>query len=229
LSLEGAAATISHHPPQPVLLMRPAALFLVATACTLTARAYRDINPETAAADERANNGYEALRLVEPGTAKLVLRARGAGYPAHFSVSASPQVCRDFVPSGYVAYSGRGIVLPWIARMNERTRSAVTGQQPYLVHEAKPGVPPPGAWIRLHPGRTRRARPLRPLRACCDALHSGAGPRLHRGVHLDRQCCMRSGRDGCHGAGCSGSCAYGSDRGLSRTRMSGTFLLERSV
>lgn len=121
--------------------MRPAALLLVATACTLTACAYRDINPEAAAADERANNGDEALRFVEPGTAKLVLRARGAGYPAHFSVSASPQACQDFVPSGYVAYSGRGIVLPWIARMNERTRSAVTGQQPYLVHEAKPGVP----------------------------------------------------------------------------------------
>lgn len=47
----------------PVLLMRPAALFLVATACTMTARAYRDINPETAAADERANNGYEGASL----------------------------------------------------------------------------------------------------------------------------------------------------------------------
>jgi hypothetical protein len=121
--------------------MRSATLFLAAAVCTLTACAYRDINPEAAAADERANNGYDALGSVEPGTAKLVLRARGAGYPAHFSVSASSQVCRDFVPSGYVAYSGRGIVLPWIARMNERTRSGVTGQQPYLVHEAKPGVP----------------------------------------------------------------------------------------
>lgn len=53
----------------------------------LSGCAYRDINPEGAIADERNNNGYNELREVDPGTAKLVLRSVGAAYRARFSLS----------------------------------------------------------------------------------------------------------------------------------------------
>lgn len=101
----------------------------------LSACAYRDINPEGAIADERASNGYNELRDVDPGTAKLVLRSVGAAYPARFSLSTAPQSCQGFSSLGDVAYAGRGVVYPWIANAVQRTHRA----EPYLVHEAKPG------------------------------------------------------------------------------------------
>ena len=103
----------------------------------LSACAYRDINPEAALADERANNGYNELREVDPGTAKLVLRTVGAAYPARFSLSTSPQACQGFLSLGDVAYAGRGVVYPWIANAVQRTHRA----EPHLVQEAKPGQP----------------------------------------------------------------------------------------
>jgi hypothetical protein len=112
-------------------------LLAVIASAMLSACAYREINPEAALADMRANSGYNELPDVEPGTAKLLLRSAGSGYPANFSVSTSPQSCRDFTPLGDVAYAGRGIVYPWIANAVQRGRRT----EPYLVHEAKPGEP----------------------------------------------------------------------------------------
>ncbi|WP_237726122.1 hypothetical protein [Variovorax sp. CF313] len=109
----------------------------VVAVAMLSACAYSEINPDAALADIRANNGYNELPEVEPGSAKLILRAAGSGYPANFSVSSSPQACRDFTSLGSVAYAGRGIVYPWIASAVQRGRRT----EPYLVHEAKPGEP----------------------------------------------------------------------------------------
>lgn len=119
------------------VLLRPAALL----ACTLAlgACAYRNINPEAAAADERADGSSDALRSVTQGTAKLVFRASGAGHATSYAVSTSGEACQGFQSVGNVAYSGRGVVLPWIARMNERTRSAVFKTQPFVEHDAVPG------------------------------------------------------------------------------------------
>ena len=103
----------------------------------LSACAYREINPTAALADVRAHSGYDELEDIEPGAAKIVVRATGTSYPAHFSVSTSPQNCQNFQSLGEVAYTGRGIVYPWIANLGQRGRRS----NPYLVHDAKPGEP----------------------------------------------------------------------------------------
>ncbi|WP_261803285.1 hypothetical protein [Variovorax sp. PAMC26660] len=107
----------------------------------LSACAYSKINPEAALADIRANNGYNELRDVEPGTAKIVVRAAGSGFPAHFSVSTSPQACQEFTSLGSVVYTGRGVIYPWIANAVQGTSRALGKTEPYRVHEAKPGEP----------------------------------------------------------------------------------------
>ncbi|MCR8957639.1 hypothetical protein M0765_007860 [Variovorax sp. S2] len=117
--------------------MNHSGIFFLVFSAVLPACTYSSINPDAALADIRANNGYDELRDVEPGTARLILRASGSGYPAHFSVSTSPQACQNFALLGNVAYAGRGIVYPWIANAVQRGRRT----EPYLVHEAKPGEP----------------------------------------------------------------------------------------
>lgn len=112
-------------------------LFAAVASAMLSACTYSSINPDAALADIRANSGYNDLPDVEPGTAKLILRSAGSGYPAHFSVSTSSQACQGFTSLGHVAYAGRGIVYPWIANAVQRGRRT----EPYLVHEAKPGEP----------------------------------------------------------------------------------------
>ncbi|MET3496347.1 hypothetical protein [Variovorax boronicumulans] len=112
-------------------------LLSIIAGAVLSACTYSEINPGAALADIRANSGYNDLIDVEPGTAKLILRSTGSGYPASFSVSTAPQSCRDFTKLGNVAYAGRGIVYPWIANAVQRGRRT----EPYLVHEAKPGEP----------------------------------------------------------------------------------------
>jgi len=114
-------------------------LFAAAVGAMLCACTYQSINPEAALADVRANNGYHELRDVEPGTAKIVVRTENAGasYLAHFSVSTAAQDCQAFTSQGSVAYTGRGLVYPWIANaLQHGSRGS-----PYLVHEAKPGMP----------------------------------------------------------------------------------------
>jgi len=105
------------------------------TGCT-----YSQINPEAAAADLRANTGYNELKEIEPGTAKLVMRTFGAAGTtsnAQFAVSIAEAPCKDFQHLGAAAYTGSGIVYPWIARA---TRVG-TRASPYLAHDATPGQP----------------------------------------------------------------------------------------
>lgn len=97
----------------------------------------RDINPQAAAAEERVLHG--TFRSVTPGAAKLVLRSSGAGHAVVYSVGTASEACQGFEQAGNVAYSGRGVVFPWIARMNERTRSALFKTQPYIEREVDPG------------------------------------------------------------------------------------------
>jgi len=99
--------------------------------------AYSQINPEAAAADVRANTGYNELKHVESGTAKLVMRTFGNSANAQFAVSTVETPCQGFQHLGAAAYTGNGIVYPWIAS----ALRAGTRASPYLVHEAKPGQP----------------------------------------------------------------------------------------
>ena len=80
----------------------------------------------------------ESLRSVTPGAAKLLLRSSGAGHAVAYSVSVTGKACQGFEPVGNVAHSGRGVVYPWIARMNERTRSKLFQTQPYIEREVDP-------------------------------------------------------------------------------------------
>jgi len=116
-------------------------LHLITAFLLLSGCAYREINPEAALADERANNGYLELQEVLPGTAKLVFRTAGAAYPAHFSVSTAVQACQEFDSVGNVVYAGRGIVYPWIANMAQRGHRTVNKTEPYRVREVYPGDP----------------------------------------------------------------------------------------
>ncbi|WP_418121563.1 hypothetical protein [Variovorax sp. 160MFSha2.1] len=101
---------------------------------------YSQINPEAALADVRANTGYNELKDIEPGTAKLVMRtfgAAGTASNAQFAVSTAEASCQGFQHLGAATYTGNGVVYPWIARA---TRVG-TRAEPYLAHEAKPGQP----------------------------------------------------------------------------------------
>jgi len=107
---------------------------LVLSACT-----YSQINPQRAQEQIRENNGYYELGDVAPGTAKLIVRSRNMRYPVHYSVSTSPQACKDFESVGNVAFFGQGVVYPWISRA---TRMGSGDSQPYRVYEVKqPGQP----------------------------------------------------------------------------------------
>lgn len=118
--------------------MKKIHLFIALSAsAVLTACTYSELHPKSALKDIRNNNGYYDLQEIEPGTAKIVVRATGTSYPAHFSISTSPQACQGFKPLGEVAYTGRGVVYPWIANMGQRGRRS----NPYLAHDAKPGEP----------------------------------------------------------------------------------------
>ena len=122
--------------PKKYLLRTAATLCLAMLA--ITGCTYSQINPEAALEDIRANNGYYELRSIEPGTAKLVMRTFGAVATvsnAQFAVSTSEASCKDFQHLGAAAFTGNGIVYPWIASaLRVGTRA-----EPYLVHEATPG------------------------------------------------------------------------------------------
>lgn len=106
---------------------------------TVAGCSYSRINPEGAAEDVRKNSGYYELEDVEAGTARVVMRTAGAPHPAQFSVSSSSQTCKDFKVLGSAVYTGSGVVYPWIARLVQRSRGAISKTEPYLVYEAKPG------------------------------------------------------------------------------------------
>ncbi|WP_339095305.1 hypothetical protein [Variovorax paradoxus] len=118
------------------ILCQPAAMLclvvLAVTGCT-----YSQINPEAAAADIRANTGYNELKDIEAGTSKLVMRTFGISANAQFAVSTSEAPCQNFQHLGAAAYTGSGVVYPWIAS----ALRAGTRASPYLVHEAAPGQP----------------------------------------------------------------------------------------
>ncbi|MGQ2992728.1 hypothetical protein [Variovorax sp.] len=98
---------------------------------------YSQINPDAAAEDVRANSGYNELKDIEPGTSKLVMRTFGTSANAQFDVSTSEVPCQSFQHLGVAAYTGSGVVYPWIAS----ALRAGTRASPYLVHEATPGQP----------------------------------------------------------------------------------------
>jgi hypothetical protein len=112
-------------------------LALCVVVIAITGCTYSQINPEAAAADVRANTGYNELKDIEPGTSKLVMRTFGTSANAQFAVSTSEAPCQNFQHLGAAAYTGSGVVYPWIAS----ALRAGTRASPYLVHEAAPGQP----------------------------------------------------------------------------------------
>ncbi|RUR67614.1 hypothetical protein EJP67_11170 [Variovorax guangxiensis] len=114
---------------------RCAALALGVVVIAVAGCTYSQINPEAAAADARANTGYNELKDIEPGTSKLVMRTSGTSANAQFAVSTAESPCQGFQHLGAAAYTGSGVVYPWIAS----ALRAGTRASPYLVHEATSG------------------------------------------------------------------------------------------
>ena len=107
------------------------------SACTNIGRSYDQINPEAAAADVKANNGYSALNSVTPDTAKIVLHSDGKGSPGTivaFSIGPADEPCSSLSTIGTVADTGHGRLLPGIAKMLGGM-SRMSGAKPFLVNE----------------------------------------------------------------------------------------------
>lgn len=106
-------------------------LLFATVALLLGGCAYREINPERAQADARQAGGYKELERVNPGTAKLLMRSSGMAYPVSFTVSpVADRPCENTVPLRPVAYTGQGVVYPWIAKMT----AATGGTKPYQLY-----------------------------------------------------------------------------------------------
>jgi len=105
--------------------------------CGNLGRRYSEIDPAGALEDVRKHNGYYALKELEPGTAKLVMRAQGAPFTAAFEVSRAVAPCEGFEKVGTATDLGRGVVYPWVANM---TTALTFGRKPrgYLEIEVDP-------------------------------------------------------------------------------------------
>ena len=111
--------------------------------CSHVGRTYDEINPEAAAADVRAHNGYEELKSVPPGTTKIVLRGEGnalIGKLVKFSVSTTSEPCQSFRLLGSTQQAGHGVLLPGIAKMVAALGkvNSMGKTQPFLVSQPSP-------------------------------------------------------------------------------------------
>lgn len=100
-------------------------IVLLGVLCGCSAgKTYREIDPEAAAKDERATNGYYSLKAANNGKARIVLRSEKRPYGVNFSSSSSTTSCQDFKTIGNVMDAGHGVVYPWIAKLSSKmTRS----------------------------------------------------------------------------------------------------------
>ncbi|MDO8769399.1 MAG: hypothetical protein Q7K57_11985 [Burkholderiaceae bacterium] len=131
--------------PSPSIGLLVLPLFVLA-GCSNVGRTYKEINPEAAAADVRAYNGYEELALVAPDKTKVVLRGTGDGAEGKmvdFSGSTMNEPCRDFSHIGSTQQTGHGVLLPGIAKMlGGLSKVGSMGKaQPFLVYSPIPSQP----------------------------------------------------------------------------------------
>jgi hypothetical protein len=86
--------------------------------CSNLGKSYSEIDPAGALADIRKHNGYDSVKKIVPGTAKLVVRSGGGSYDVHFSINKQDDTCHGFNKFATTRDNGRGVLLPWIADMN---------------------------------------------------------------------------------------------------------------
>lgn len=141
---------LQHLLPPHFLRVLPTVGFMALAAflggCSHAGRTYNEINPEAAAADVRAHNGYEDLKSVAPGTTKIVLRGEGnatIGKTVKFAVSSMTEPCTGFSAIGATQETGHGVLLPGIAKMlgGLSKISSMGHVQAFLVHTPTPDQP----------------------------------------------------------------------------------------
>lgn len=88
----------------------------VLAGCSL-GKTYSEINPEGAKEDVQRHSGHYELKRVQPETAMVVYTSEGAGHTVEFFTSTTTPPCDGMRKIGNVAYVGRGVVYPWVAKL----------------------------------------------------------------------------------------------------------------
>jgi hypothetical protein len=91
-----------------------------------------------AASDKRAD---DASTPPNPDDAKVVFTTSGMPIPAKFWVSKSPKACEQFEPVGAVIDDGKKVLLPWIAKMNNKLNKLVMHGETSRDQYVKAGEP----------------------------------------------------------------------------------------
>jgi hypothetical protein len=86
--------------------------------CSNLGKSYSQIDPAGALADIRKHNGYDSVKKIVPGTAKLVVRSGGGSYDVRFSINKQDDACQGFNKFATTRDNGRGVLLPRIADMS---------------------------------------------------------------------------------------------------------------
>ncbi|MCA1326285.1 hypothetical protein [Herbaspirillum sp. alder98] len=73
-----------------------------------------------------------ATVAVKDSEARIVMRSAGMPMAVNYAMSTSESTCEGFAPVGRVFHSGREQLLPWIATLTEKSRSAVSNDQPQV-------------------------------------------------------------------------------------------------
>jgi hypothetical protein len=93
------------------------------------------------AASQLSTLDQKAPRSSHPDDAKVVFRSKGMPMPVMYWTSDSVAQCEGFQPVGRIFYSGRDVLLPWIAKLTESVNKGVMGTEVSRERRLKPGVP----------------------------------------------------------------------------------------
>lgn len=99
---------------------------------------YDQVAPARALAEVRGHNGYYALKNVEPGAAKLVVRNRGVQKETQFAMTTSVETCKNLKQLGTTFDVERGKVSPKEAYKSLKKHGDLTE---YIVRDLTPGQP----------------------------------------------------------------------------------------
>ncbi len=67
---------------------------------------------------------------VDADHARVVMRSAGMPMSVNYSISSAQNSCEEFTPVGRVFHSGREVLLPWIAKLTEKSRKVVSRDLP---------------------------------------------------------------------------------------------------
>lgn len=73
-----------------------------------------------------------ATVAVEDNQARIVFRSAGMPMTVNYAVDSLTPDSKGFTPVGRVFHSGREKLLPWIAAMTEKSRGAISNEQPQI-------------------------------------------------------------------------------------------------